>query len=134
MTRKERKTFAETLAEVRATPARAARVPSGHHGDCWGDQEGNRYDLVTDELSADDAVQLARDGAVVVYDECGCGGSGCDLDWLSDDEARRVAEAGTPDLHPSKHGRANLEHWRSADGRDLVVAAGEVSWGDRITG
>jgi len=30
--------------------------------------------------------------------------------------------------------RADLEHWRGDDGGDLIVAAVEVSWGDRIRG
>jgi hypothetical protein len=131
---RDRRTFAETVAEVRATPRREPRVSPGRHGDYWGDLDGYRYKLVRYGLAPEDAQRMAGQGALVVYDACGCGGTECKLDWLTEAEVRQIAESGPPDLHPSKHGRADLEHWRSAEGRDLVVAAVEVSWGSRISG
>jgi hypothetical protein len=132
--RQHQETFAETLAEVRRTPPKPQEVPSGRRGGHWGDPDGRRYELVNHKLRPQDAVQLARLGARIVYDVCGCGGDGCELDWLSDADARQLGESGLPRLHPRKHGLAELQHWRSADGRDLIVAAVEISWGDRIRG
>ena len=134
MARKERKTFEDTLAEVRVNPSRGPRVPAGRRGRYWGDLEGHRYELVTDELRPEEAAELARNGATIVYDRCGCGGTECTLDWLSASDTRQLAETAVPVLHSSKNGRADLEHWHSADGRDLIVAAVEVSWGARIRG
>lgn len=124
--------FADVVARVRSRPSRGPEVPEGRHGDYWGGPDQRRYELVTPDLSPADAVQLVQRGARIVYDACGCGGDECRLDWLSDEDCRRLAAADPPSLLPSKHGRADLEHWRSADGHDLIVAAVEVSWGDRI--
>lgn len=134
MTRRPRESFADTIARVKARPSQPPRVPAGRHGYYWGDPDRNRYELVTADLSPDEAVALARGGARVVYDACGCGGEQCQLDWLSADDVSGMVASGPPVLHPSKHGGAALEHWHSADGHDLVVAAVEISWGDRIRG
>jgi hypothetical protein len=130
--RGNQETFADALAQVTATPARQPQTPPGHHGDYWGDRDHRRYELVTEQLLPDDAVELAAKGAAVVYDACGCGGKQCELDWLSRSAAALVASSGPPFLKQSKHGRADLEHWRSVDGRDLVVVAVDVTWGNRI--
>jgi hypothetical protein len=127
-------TFADIVAEVTSQPSRGPRVPAGRHAAYWGDTDQHRYELVNDQLTPDDARRLAQQGALVVYDKCGCGGDQCELDWLSAAEVKRLAEGGPPVLHPSKNGRADLEHWHSPDGKDLIVVAVEVSWGDRISG
>jgi hypothetical protein len=133
--RKDGETFAEVIERVKAQPPRGPHAPVGRHGDYWGDPDNVRFELVTDRLSPADARKLARQGAAIVYDACGCGGDECDLDWLTRVDVERITASGPPVLHPSKHGRADLEHWHSAhDGKDLIVAAVQVSWGDRIRG
>ena len=133
--RREQESFADVVARVKASPARPAFVPPGRDGNTWGDTSQHRaYGLVTDELTPSDAQALVLNGAVLVYDECGCGGTECQLDWVSSEDGQRLAASGPPVLRPSKNGRADLEHWRSADGQDLVVAAAEVTWGSRIVG
>lgn len=133
--RRASESFADVVAHVKASPVRPALVRPGRHGDTWGDRSQRRaYELVTDELSPADARALVAQGAALVYDECGCGGVECRLDWVSSADAQRLAVAGPPVLHPPKNGRADLEHWRSADGRNLVVAAVAVTWGSRIIG
>lgn len=134
MKRQQSETFGDVVAGLRARPARGPRIPAGRHGKYWGDPDEHRCELVAADLSPDDAVKLARQGARVVYDSCGCGGDQCRLDWLSAVDVKRIAASGPPALHPGKDGRADLEHWRSTDGLDLIVAAVDVSWGDRIRG
>jgi hypothetical protein len=132
--RQRAETFADIVAREKAQPARGPSAPEGRHGDYWGDPDRRRFELVSGDLSPAEAVKLAEKGARVVYDACGCGGQECRLDWLSPEDVKLVSISGPPDLHPGKDGRANLEHWRSADGKDLVVAAVAVSWGGRIRG
>lgn len=107
----------------------------GRHGDVCGDPERVPYSLVDADLSSEGALALASRGARVVYDACGCGGAECKLDWLSEAAVRDLARSGVgPEKHATKDGHADLEHWRSQSGQDLVVVAVEVSWGDRIQG
>jgi hypothetical protein len=129
--RQQGEAFAEVVARVTSDPPGVPRVPEGRRGNVWGDRSGRAFAPVTNDLSPTEARTLAVNGAQVVYDACGCGGAECRLDWLAPHE---VASAGPPVKHPSKDGRADLEHWTSSDGRDLVVVAVEVSWGSRILG
>lgn len=124
-------TFADIVAEVTATPPRTPRVFAGFHDGYFGDPDGNAYRLVDDQLSPRDAQYFARDGARVVHDPCGCGGY-CGLDWLSVRDVERLAVADPPVLRRRKHGLATLSLWQGAGGRSLIVAEGEVYWGDRL--
>jgi hypothetical protein len=132
--------FADIVAQVKAQPAPppAPVGRAGYHGTFWADPDGIAYFLVDATLDPPDALALAADGARVVFDACGCGGGpGCPLDWLSAADVRGLAAAKTlPAMPPSRkrERRAELEHWRSDAGQGLVVAAIEVSWGDRIRG
>lgn len=133
--REIRESFADVVRRVKALPATPPWVAPGRQGSTWGDSSGQRaYALVTDDLTPLAAQALVADGAVLVYDACGCGGAECELDWIGEQDAADLAAAGAPVLRPTKDGRADLEHWRSADGRDLVVLAVEVTWGARIGG
>lgn len=126
--------FADVVARVKETPTHKPRARPGRHGNVWIDPEQRQYRLVTAELAPDEARKIASDGARVVFDACGCGGDQCELDWVGYEDVRRMAAAGPPRVHPSHNGRADLEHWRSDEGTDLVVAAVQVSWADRIHG
>jgi hypothetical protein len=122
------------VARVKQTPTHKPRQRAGRHGSLWITPAQDHYRLVTAELLPGEAQKLASEGAYVVFDACGCGGDQCELDWVSAEDVCRMAAAGPPRLHPSHNGRADLEHWRSDDGKDLIVAAVEVSWADRIPG
>jgi hypothetical protein len=117
-------TLAEIVAQTKADPATVRE-----HGTFWGDPERVGYELVTDELSPEDASALVRRGVNVVYDPCGCGGY-CGLDWLSADELTGLAKAAPPVLRPNRHGIAALELWQSRAGKQLIVTAVDVYWGD----
>ena len=138
-TRRRQPTFSEIVSEVNATPVPPAAKTywSGgldRDGETWADPSGTRYLLVTEALDPVDAVQLARQGALVVYDSCGCGGqSGCDLDGLSADDVAELGKAAPPRVGRPKRTWGRLAHYRSAQGRDLVAVAVNVNWGDRIT-
>ena len=64
---RERRTFADTVAEVRAAPPRREPAAPGRHGDHWGDPDGYRYELVTDELAPRDALRFASQGALALH-------------------------------------------------------------------
>jgi hypothetical protein len=133
--REHTESFADIVEQVKARPASVARVPVGLHQGSWGDRDGNRYELVTDDLSPEAVLELAKAGATAVYDACGCGGNaGCTLDWLTAIDVAGLAEAGPPEFGSRPHAHAALEHWRSRDGKDLIVLADDVYWGDRING
>ena len=120
------------VANLDRGPARGPDVVTGYWNGHWGDRGGRQYDLVTGALTPAEAQRLAIGGAAVVYDACGRGGQERDLDWLTRDEVTHLAAHAMPVIHQRKHGRADLEHWRSLDGRDPIVAAVDVSWGDRF--
>ncbi|SHF50414.1 hypothetical protein SAMN05443575_0127 [Jatrophihabitans endophyticus] len=133
MRKRRAESFAEAVERLAARPTRPRRVRAGRRGDSWADPSGVAYTLVDDGLRPSVALALAAQGARVVYDACGCGGVECELDWLSGAEVATLASRGRPPIvRSSEDGRADLEHWRSEEGGDLVVAAVDVSWGDRI--
>ena len=132
MTRRKRATFAELVADVTKTPAHAPRVAVGLNRDgSFGGPDGERFELVRQDLTPIEARQLVAQGALVVVDACGCGagpGSGCELLWLLPGQLIELART-VPELHASNNGLAYLAEWRSVGGdRSLVQVAGEVSW------
>jgi hypothetical protein len=135
--RPKRETFANIVAEVKATPAVPKDVPIGpsRDGRSWGDLDGHEYTLVDAELEPDRAVDLLKHGALVVYDSCGCGGwCGSGLDWLDPADRTELMSADPPRVGFSKKAWGRLSEWRSPSGRVLIEAAVNVRWGDRIDG
>jgi hypothetical protein len=137
---RRRPTFAEVVAEEKSAPRIAPEPLVGPHGGLnadgksWADPAGNRYELVSDKLDPLEALTLARGGALIVYDSCGCGGDqGCRLDWLSSADVARLAMASPPVVGRPRTTWGRLAHWRSAQGQDLIETALNVRWGDRIS-
>ena len=83
-----------------------------------------------DTLRAGEALRAVQEGALVAWDSCGCGG-GCRLVWPDTASLQRMAKT-PPEVRDSKQYFGALTGWRSADGRYLVVANGEVRWGEEL--
>jgi hypothetical protein len=130
---RRRATFAEIAAQARTEPPRPYRGPVGRdRRGTWIDPLGREYAKVADDLEPADAKALAAHGATVVYDRCGCGGSECELDWLSDTETQELATHQPVIRHLGKDALARLAEWRTADGHALLEIAGDVSWANLI--
>ena len=114
--------------EVRPTPE-AAPVP-GLHGNVLIDAALRRYELVRDDLSAEEAHALAQSGARLVWDSCGCGGY-CEVKWFSAEEVRSMASTGPPKLHRKKRHEAIAE-MRADDGSCVILVNGDPKWGNAL--
>lgn len=122
------KTFAEVVREVEQRPVVPVRDYSG-----VVDPSGRRWHQHLAEISPARALELAKEGAPVAWDPCGCGGY-CGFDWYAADDVARMVAAGTPKVRQTKRHRGNLSVWTSEDGGVLVVAEDAVQWGDVIGG
>jgi len=84
-----------------------------------------------DTLRANEALSAIREGALVAWDSCGCGGD-CGLAWPDTASLQRMAKT-APKVRDSKRWHfGRLTGWRSADGGYLVVATGDVRWGQEL--
>jgi hypothetical protein len=130
-----RQTFADIVREVAApkpAPLPEPRGP-GFTPEGWlVDQAGRQYVRVAADISAARALLIAREGAVIVWDSCGCGGY-CPLTWFAGDDVSRLVAAGTPRIRrtKSKHGLAS--EWHTDDGRALVLLERDVEWADLMS-
>jgi hypothetical protein len=120
-----RQTFAEIVADVESSPPAPPPRP-GRHLDRMIDPSGVSYGLV-DDISPERALELARDGALVAWDPCGCGG-GCGFEWYSPDDVQAMVASGRPTIR-RKHPVAGIDEWRSADDAVLLVVNECVTWG-----
>lgn len=122
------KTFAEVVREVEQQPVVPSRDYSG-----VVDPSGRRWHQHLAEISPARALELAKEGASIAWDPCGCGGY-CGFDWYAADQAARMVAAGTPNVRHTKRRSGNISVWTSEDGGVLVVAEEAVEWGDVIGG
>lgn len=133
MSLQPRKSFADEVKELRQRP-KAVPVELPLRLDLSADRfpgpGGVIWDRVGDLLDPTAARRLVREGALVAWDPCGCGGA-CGLTWL-DDEARRRLSDNTPEVRPSKRYEGALVRWQDANGRDLLVVRGPIQWGDEF--
>src|SRR5690242_16717829 len=106
-------TFVEIVAKAKVAPKSVRRpLRPGRHDREWIDQAGRSFSIANPHLTPEQVRELALEGAVVVYDPCGCGGSQCELDWLTPSESSALAQAGPPVIRSRSHGLVELEHWR----------------------
>ena len=122
------KTFAEVVREVEQQPVVTARDYSG-----VVDPSGRGWHQHLAKISPGRALELAKEGAPIAWDRCGCGGY-CGFDWYAADQAARMVAAGTPNVRHTKRRSGNISVWTSEDGGVLVVAEDAVQWGDVIGG
>ena len=120
---KQRRTtsFAEIVQEVNATPP--APVPFDLLG-----PGGRGYRLVDADVSAEQARQVAAEGAALGWDACGCGGD-CGYRWHAPEEVARTAAAGPPELRRQGHLQGKVALLRSDEGEHLLLAHFPMRWG-----
>ncbi len=113
-------------ADIDAAAAAASPEPPrvGMHGDHLHSPDGDIYRLVARQISPDRAQELLGSGAVVVVDDCGCGGY-CGLFWPADAERTDMASR-RPQLKKKRFGW--LEEWSNEAGRSLLFVNGDVRW------
>jgi hypothetical protein len=108
-------------------------VEAESRGDRIVSPEGVAFARVTSKLSGARATEAVRAGAQLAWDSCGCEGF-CDLQWI---EPGRVSQVSSKQrMRESwRRGRPGaFSLWLSDDeAQDLVVATGDVVWGDVFT-
>lgn len=122
------RTFADIVRDVEAEPV----VPEVDRSGVV-DPSGNRWHQHLADISPTQALELAKNGASIAWDPCGCGGY-CGFDWYGAAEVARMVAAGTPKVRCTKRRKGNLSQWANAEGSILVVAEDAVQWGDVING
>lgn len=119
-------TFAQVVREVEQQPV----VPDLDYSGVV-DPGGTRWRQDLAEISPARALELAKQGAPIAWDPCGCGGF-CGFDWYAADDIARMVAAGTPTVSHTKRKRGNLSVWKNQAGEVLVVAEDAVQWGGVI--
>jgi hypothetical protein len=127
-----RETFAQIVAAVEAAPARADRepevTPGLYAGETLFDLKGNALNEVDDHALDPEEIRAAvLGGALLVWDSCGCGGYCNALEWPTQDELWKEAEASAPRFR--KNDRARVTRL-TGDGGDVLLVAGGMRWGD----
>ena len=122
------KTFAEMVRQVEKQPF----VPAADYSGVV-DPSGRRWREHLRQISPARALELAREGASVAWDSCGCGGF-CGFAWYGTEEVARMIRSGAPVVWSTKKRRGNISEWSSSDGGVLVVAEDAVQWGGVIDG
>jgi hypothetical protein len=128
------KPFAEMVRDLVDTPtpepAKTLRRIDLSHGQFLG-PGGVVWLREADTLRASEALSAIQEGALVAWDSCGCGGD-CGFIWPDTASLQRMAKT-APKVRDTKRHFGRLTGWRSADGRYLVVASGEVRWGQELS-
>lgn len=125
-----KKTFAEIAAEAMAEPKpeRDIRLGGVNKDGEFFDLSGNLL-IRIGEVTPKKAQEFVADGASVVWEGCGCGGSsGCPAQWI---EARIRDGLGSvrPRFVKGYGSPTWIDLWEG-DGGFVVYAHGDVEWGD----
>ena len=123
------KTFAEIVEEARSSQ-RDAPPPSRDVR--FRDPDGNEL-LRVGKVEPAEARRLVRDGALLAFEDCGCGGDapGCSAIWIDKETRHSLASQSAPRLAGGKRSVSWLDLWES-DARLVVYAHGEVKWGHAL--
>lgn len=97
------------------------------------DPSGTRLDLHDSEIAPARALEAVKDGALLAFEACGCGGGagGCRIEWFEPGDVVDAAGAAEPvftDLHGSP---TWIDLW-SGPNRSVVFAHGDVRWGTAL--
>ena len=139
--RHQRQTFADLVKQPMWSETNASRkgqqAPRPGRFNAAGDffdLDGNRLQLVSEDVTEEEAQNLLDAGASVVIETCGCGGSygDCTPQWLPDEQIHDLKHSSGPRF-TGRHGAPSwLDVWAS-DERTVVFAHGDVAWGRVLT-
>lgn len=130
----KRPTFAQIVAAVEAAPLPVVEpvvvTPGKFSGATLFDLAGNALAEVDGRALEPDEVRAAvLDGALVVWDDCGCGEYCNALIWPEPADLRREAARSAPRYR--KQDRARVTRW-TGDGGDVLLVSGGYRWGDLL--
>jgi hypothetical protein len=131
MAARRKPTFAEIVENVRATPKTPITVrPGTFNADGqFFDPSGTLLTRTKNSIAESKAADLVADGALVVFEGCGCGGGGCIPEWISTDDLDRLRTADKPRFVKGYGSPTWIDQWTGAAG-DVVFLHGDVEWGD----
>ncbi len=134
--RKHKPTLKEIAEELRNAPApprggATAVRPGGYNGAGeFFDPAGNLLIESQATVTPTVALELARSGAVLAFEECGCGGrASCSITWFGPDDVQTMAEAGLPAFVRGYGSPTWIDVWASSE-TTVVFAHGDVRWSD----
>jgi hypothetical protein len=128
----KRATFAQIVADVEARPTAFVEplviTPGKFSGDKLYDLAGHQLTEIDGPALEPDEVRAGvLDGALVVWDACGCGGYCNALVWPEPADLRREAMKSGPRYRKGDPGR--VTRW-TGDGGDVLLIQGGYRWGD----
>jgi hypothetical protein len=95
------------------------------------DPTGVLLRLATSEITPDQAANAVRNGALLAFESCGCGGGpggGCKIQWFDSADLGRAKLHGEPTFVRGFGSPTWIDLW-SGDDRQVVFAHGDVKWG-----
>lgn len=124
------KTFAEIVEEARSSSER--EVAPSTRDVRFRDPSGNPL-LKVGKVEPAQARKLVRDGALLAFEDCGCGGGapGCSARWIDQETRQSLASQSSPRLAGGKRSVSWLDLWES-DASFVVYAHGDVKWGHAL--
>ena len=131
MAAKRKQSFAEIVAQVRATPPTPIVVRPGTFnadGQLF-DPSGTLLTRAQDSITEAEAADLVVAGALAVFEACGCGGGGgCIPEWIDADGLNRLRTADKPSFVRGYGSPTWIDQWTGAAG-EVVFLHGDVEWG-----
>lgn len=93
------------------------------------DPSGARLTLRTSEITPAQAADAVRDGAILAFESCGCGGGigGCEIEWFDFADHARGIPGGVPTFVNEYGSPTWIDLWSGE--RPVVFAHGDVKWG-----
>lgn len=111
------------------TGANAVRPGGFNAAGEFFDPSGELLQLADEDVAPDIAQRLVDGGALVVMEECGCGGMspGCRPRWLDASDLRRIRGGPEPVFTGAFRAPSWIDVWAGASTK-VVYAHGSVSW------
>jgi hypothetical protein len=129
----KRPTFRDIVAEVQRAPRQLIDVRPGSvngKGQLF-DPHGRLLTKDHAQITPADAAEQIRQGALLAFEGCGCGGSGaCSISWIDAPMLRALRET-KPTFVKGYGSPTWIDLW-SGDGVAVVFAHGDVEWGDAL--
>ena len=115
------------------SPKRRKRVPWQPGVQANGtflDRIGRVFSEIDDEVLPIEAPPIVKQGAALVWDRCGCGGS-CGLFWVPTSRYGELVTS-VPVLRYTRRGRGTMSLWKAGDGSQLLLLQSTLVWGRAI--